>query len=135
MPATVRIVLLVLACLTVGCGDPAPVPIHGTVTLDGQPLTSGDLVFQRAAAGSAEQVIGNAQLDASGKYTVYCKGKEGLPPGTYKVVVTSSEPSNPKDPYSMPVSKVNKKFTELGATPLTVQVPGSAEQFNLAVTK
>jgi len=43
-----RVLLLLGAfgCFLPGCGGSGPLPVSGTVTLDGQPLPSGDILFE-----------------------------------------------------------------------------------------
>ncbi len=126
--------LTILTLFTIGCG-PSQFPVAGTVKLDGQPLTSGSVTFH-PTSGSAEG-IGNSEIDSSGNYKLMSGGKPGVLAGSYKVVVVASGPSNPADPYSIPVSMLDKKFTEVATTPLTIEVaPGtSPDKYNLEVTK
>jgi hypothetical protein len=49
------------------------------------------------------------------------------------VVVLATKPSNAKDPYSLPVSVIDKKYNQLDTTPLTVDVP--SDKYDLSVTK
>jgi hypothetical protein len=128
---------LFLPLLFVGCG-PSQVPVAGVVTVDGQPLTTGSVTFHSLDKKSETgPVIGHSPIDSAGKYNVVSDGGSGLQAGSYKVVVNAGKPSNPKDPYSLPVLLVNKKFTDLATTPLTVQVDSSAspDRFNLSLTK
>jgi hypothetical protein len=57
------------------------------VTLDGQPVEGATVTFmtddgKQSAAGST---------DAAGKFSLSTNGKDGAPPGTYKVVVVKSK--------------------------------------------
>ncbi len=78
--------------LSVGCGGPAAVatvPVSGKVTLDGQPVISGQVSFAAAddkvGAGLCTGIIG-----ADGEYKISSDGKPGAPLGKYKVTVTPS---------------------------------------------
>lgn len=71
--------LLSLACFAAGCscsGDRRHV-IHGTVALDGSPLTSGVIQFHGAAGRIVTAVVGS-----DGTFTA-----TDLPPGEMKVAV------------------------------------------------
>ena len=72
-----------------GCGDgrPARVPISGQVTIDGQPLKFGSILF-RPASGRAP----SGTLDANGRYVLstYEKG-DGAMVGEYTVAITGNE--------------------------------------------
>jgi hypothetical protein len=80
-----------VAGLLVGCGEsgPALVPVHGTVTLNGKPLEGALVSFQPDAsmedAIPAEDVTG-----PNGNYKALTKGRSGVMPGKYKVVVSKS---------------------------------------------
>ena len=45
-----------------------------------------------------------------GRYTMLTHPRQGAPPGWYKVGVISTEPSDPKNPYSEPRSLIPEKF-------------------------
>ncbi|MCH2115708.1 MAG: carboxypeptidase-like regulatory domain-containing protein [Pirellulales bacterium] len=84
---TLTLVLLLLPAA--GCGDakgPLRVPVVGTVTLDGAPLSAAVLEFFPLS-----QVAGNGghgRTGSSGRYEVATwQGKEGLPPGDYLVTI------------------------------------------------
>jgi hypothetical protein len=87
---------VLVACLAFGCGDSSGVgktyPVSGMVTLDGQPLIpdSGMVMFEPDASrgnDSPFQPAGN--IDDDGRFSLVTKGKDGAPPGWYKVVVTA----------------------------------------------
>ncbi len=89
---------LVLALLgTLGCGggsvEGVPkklVPFSGTVTIDGKPAIGATLQFLQD--GTQTKGVGASSYgvaDQAGKYTLKYRGeKEGVPPGTYKVVIS-----------------------------------------------
>ena len=83
--------LLVGAALMIafaGCGDGRPprVPVSGSVLIDGQPLTRGNIKFVpeggRPSAGS---------IGEDGKFTLTCyDGNDGAIPGMHRVQVASN---------------------------------------------
>ncbi len=80
-----------VAGFLVGCGESGPklVPVTGTVTLNGKPLEGAVVSFQPDAsmpgAMPAEDVTG-----PDGNYKALTKGRSGVVPGKYKVVVSKS---------------------------------------------
>ncbi|QDU74459.1 hypothetical protein Pan97_14670 [Bremerella volcania] len=84
------------ACLFAGCDQgPAREPnpryaVTGTVTLDGQPLTEGEIIFESAedAAAGIPPAIGKIE---NGKYEVKAA------PGTKKVSISVKVPDGPAD--------------------------------------
>jgi hypothetical protein len=61
---------ILLLCLVLGCGDRTRAPISGTVTLDGQPLEKGSILFvpMDGATGTATGgEIENGHYQLSGK--------------------------------------------------------------------
>ena len=91
--------LLLLAMTLAGCsGGPAPPPtvqVSGTVTYNGQPLTSGQVLFQPEKALGAEKTAELVRpavgiIGADGHYTMSSFGEgTGVLPGDYVVAVVS----------------------------------------------
>jgi hypothetical protein len=75
-----------------GCGGrggnlPELVPVQGTVTLDGKPLTGAEVAFIPAGDTRGSGATGYTKED--GKYELAApKGVKGAPAGDYKVVIT-----------------------------------------------
>jgi hypothetical protein len=84
-----------------GCGGPSDdLPrqaVRGTVTLDGAPLKGGLIQFQPDQPGLS--TAGAAGI-ADGTYSV--AKAEGLVPGKYLVMVTSTPPPTPLPPGTAP---------------------------------
>jgi len=74
-------------CASCGGGEGKLYPVEGTVTLDGQPLEGATVTFANGP------VTGSALTTASGKFKLISAGKEGVPAGTYKVVVIKKDTS------------------------------------------
>lgn len=66
-----------------GCGSEPVGEVAGTVTLAGQPLGTGTIVFENPETG----VSISANLAADGSYKLQTAEAEGLPPGKYQVSV------------------------------------------------
>src|SRR5262245_17357041 len=86
MPAScfARVALILLATVVAGCNNSGPeiAPVHGRVTLNGQPLANADIQFQPDGAKRPSM----ARTDAQGGYElVYRRGQSGAIVGTHSV--------------------------------------------------
>jgi predicted RNA-binding protein with TRAM domain len=130
-----RLSLAVLGALTltsaVGCGGVRRVPVSGTVTLDGQPLNGGYLVFTPDTAKGNTARISCTSRIKDGRYDLETNGVtraesgSGVPPGWYKVTFRMLEESTKKHPIA-PIN-VNEKFKSVEKTPLSVEVKDNPE--------
>jgi hypothetical protein len=132
------------AALAAGCGGSSAklVPISGKVTVDGQPVTSGQVSFlplkegegvnAKAAEGS---LPASGQIEANGEYKLFTNGKEGAPLGKYKVIVTPA--MMPTGGKAAPSAPFNAKFFDAKRTPLTRDVVSGAAAgaYDLKLTK
>ena len=82
-----------LAGWAAGCGGPTQPAVRGTVTLDGQPVENGGILFESAGGKAAAAVQG-------GRYEV--PSYRNLSPGTYRVEVNWAKPTGKKIPSSDP---------------------------------
>lgn len=84
-----RIALLIglIGCsLLCGCGgNPATVPISGTVTYQGKPLPSGTIIFESPGSRPATGTIVNGEIV---QVTTYQPG-DGVPIGKHNVAIQS----------------------------------------------
>jgi hypothetical protein len=84
--------LTVAASGVLGCADslPQPVPVEGTVTLDGKPLESGTIRFvPELGRPASSKILEDGSFDLAGE-SVDRTTTDGVPPGKYKVQVSSS---------------------------------------------
>lgn len=118
---------IVLGCCGIlalaGCGEgPVGGPraaVRGEVTLDGQPLEQGSIMFL-PAAGTSGQVTGGPIL--AGRYSI--PAEEGVAVGVNRVEITAMKKSGKQvqDPFGPP-----------GKT-IEMEVPAVAARFNTAST-
>ena len=82
----------------VGCGSgPKLVKVKGKVSLDGEPLAGGIVIFYPQAPGG-HQANAVTESDGSFSLTTFSTG-DGAIPGDYKVLVKYQEPTPvPVDP-------------------------------------
>lgn len=84
--------LVTVALTMTGCEGRDPhgrQAIQGTVTFQGQPLDQGSIRFQ----SPEDSGLSAGALIRNGKYQI--PREQGLPPGTYKVHISSLEPTPP----------------------------------------
>jgi len=120
--------LLALVALT-GCGGgSAGLPVSGTVTVKGQPLTKGFVRFVPDAARGASvgtELVGGIGPD--GKYDI----PNGVPPGWYKVSVATGETVDSTKPYATK-SAVPARYLRPDTSGLTFEVKPNGT-YNLAL--
>jgi len=100
--------------------------VAGTVTIGGQPLTEGVVVFENAAAG----ISVNATVGPDGSYTAKTYDREGLPPGTYQVAVKPVSigdgetplASDPSQSAATTKSVIPEKYQSIKSSELSVTV-------------
>lgn len=84
--------MAVLFSTLVGCGQSLPAnettyPVHGTATLNGEPLKGGKINFTRT---DGLALPGQAKINPEGEYHAFCYARQdGLVPGEYKVSLES----------------------------------------------
>jgi hypothetical protein len=108
------------------------VPVSGKVTLDGAPVTSGQVSLVPVTK-DASGLVSAGQI-TNGEYKIFTGGKEGAPPGKYKVTVT---PSMVPVDGKMPAMGWNKKFMDSNQSTLSVEVKADAPPgaYDLKLTK
>jgi hypothetical protein len=89
-------VALIVVSLCAGCGDQGIklYKVTGTVTVDGEPLSSAGVAFHPdATQGNQLDLLPAATTDADGKYELITTARKGAPLGWYKVVVVPYRPA------------------------------------------
>lgn len=126
---------------SVGCEHKAVetlFPVTGRITLDGQPLPRGSLTLRpELAENNWHQPTG--MIGDEGHFIVYTNGREGVPPGTYRVVVFVTEATSTENGAArpgMPRSLVPQRYNNPDETPLRVQVvaQSSDKTYDLELT-
>jgi hypothetical protein len=79
-----------------GCGGNKPVPVNGTVKLDGQPLASGRIEFRTP---DGKGVVAGTGI-TNGEYNF--SANSGPPPGSYKVSISASKKTGKQIPAGSP---------------------------------
>lgn len=147
MPATCRersarclFSFIVLVTVCAGCGGsdgPVLVPVKGVATVDGAPVAGLGISFRGETAPGKPEYFPGGSTDAKGAYSLITAGKDGAPPGTYKVVVfpPSSAPGAEAPKIAAPT--FNRKYLAPETTDLTVKVGAGAAAgtYDLKLTK
>lgn len=133
----IRFCLLALAIFAAGCGVKSRTsPVTGVVTLDGKPLVGASIHFVPQGAGRDA----TGETDKDGQFTMSTlQPRDGVVPGTYKVVISPSTGAADTKQYASPeeamaaASKappkkasgpaLPEKYTRPDQTPLTQEVP------------
>lgn len=128
--------LLVLFAAVVGCNPSGAslTPVKGKVTVDGQPVTSGHVVYVPTDATDTAGLSAGT-IDSNGEYTISTGGKSGAPLGKYKVMVSPN--TVPVQGATAPAGAFNAQYQDPKKTPLTKEVVSSAAPgaYDLQLTK
>ena len=132
---------------TLGCGKKLPpmAPVSGKVTVNGQPLTAGNVSFipdvkiDKSAKGQKDTApagLSASTVGSDGTYKIITGGKDGAPLGKYKVTVNPSMVPV-ADAKAPPPTGFNQQFTNPKTTPLHVEVIANPEsgRYDLKLTK
>ena len=115
--------LLLASLLLAGCGGEVLGPVKGTVTLDGEPVKQGYVIFRNQAQG----VNIMAEIGQDGAYEVAMANGYGLPLGQYEVYLSPPVPDVPFGPAKEPpraseVAKFPPKYLQGETSGLTLTV-------------
>src|SRR5579871_4133859 len=103
------------------------VQVSGKVTVEEEPLEEGTITFIPDPAKGNTSVFFATGVVENGAYRVSTEGKDGVPPGWYRVIVHDT--SLAKLPTAgPPPSRFHRRFSDPDRTPLSVQVVESGKQ-------
>lgn len=104
-----RMLIVCVCSVALGCGSSTASKVSGVVTVDGIPLTSGDVTFSPVDEGQ----IAYGKIDGSGNYTLSTENQVGAKPGNYvvTVVATGEPPASDKPPPLLTPAKYSDKAT------------------------
>ncbi len=119
------VALGLLICALSGCGGGT---VSGQVTLDGQPLTKGDISFAPTSAGPAAA----GQINSSGNYTLRVGTNTSIPPGSYRVTIMAVEPVAPTPEHLEPLPKLltPARYNNADSSGFTADVKAGANKFD-----
>jgi len=109
-----------------GCGEPNPLgrrAVHGAVTFQGKPVDYGGIQFMPE---DPQRGVSSGAMIEGGKYQI--KTTDGLPPGSYKVMISSADQAEkekvegpPGDERTYAKERIPRKYNL--QTELKVDVP------------
>lgn len=115
-----------------GCSGPNEANVSGSVTLDGQTLTTGNVSFYPEGSGGAPAY---GQIDRQGRYSLSTGTDAGLAPGAYvAIVVATKDPPQPFDATGAeipPIPITPAKYGTIGSSDLHVQVKAGSNDISL----
>jgi hypothetical protein len=114
--------LLVLGC---SAGRDERVPVEGRITVQGQPLLSGTVVFHpNAARGNTctREPRAAIRSDAPGRYQLTTDDKPGAAPGWYRVTVFALKPITRENAQRPPEWLADEKYADVQRSGLEVEV-------------
>jgi hypothetical protein len=98
-------------------------PVRGRILLDGKPVTRGSVSLRPEGTKTWDQPTG--MIGSNGEYVVYTSGREGVPPGKYRVVVfvtDARESSSGAAHPGLPRSLIPERYNDPQQTPFHVEV-------------
>lgn len=119
--------LVLLVTFVLGCGGkgPRPVPVSGTVTVDGRPLAGGAITVAPANGRAAGGRIG-----PDGRFTLSTwRLGDGVAAGTHRVEVIATKPL----PGNRRQWLVPKQVRSLATSPLRLDVTGPTTSAVIAI--
>jgi hypothetical protein len=117
--------LAVILSLIAGCGGASVAEVTGTVTVDGQPLQEGEIIFEAEDGQSTPA----GTMIAGGKYLLK------VAPGRKKVRINASRPTKIPDPVMGAAARESTIAAEFNVeSKLTAQIkPGKQENVDFEV--
>jgi hypothetical protein len=132
----VCIVVPLWAALGAGCGKSSVpmAPVSGKVTVDNQPVTSGQVTLI-PLDDKNHMDLSAGTIDEQGEYKISTGGSDGAPLGKYKITV--SVPMMPTGDNKPPTMPFDRKYADPKGTPLQFEVVSSPAtgQYDLKMTK
>jgi hypothetical protein len=121
--------LLLLLTTLLGCGSEFDLPpmqkVSGIVTLDGAPVTRGNVQFQPDAAQGAKGPPANGAIGPDGHYELTTAGSPGAVVGKHQVLVEAR--ALPKDETdTLPAPLVPEKYFSFSTSGITKEVTAAA---------
>lgn len=122
-----KLAIVALVVCLAGCGQ-GLVDVSGQVMLDGEPLTTGTVVF---TADDKPMAVGDIGED--GRYSLQTGGEPGVLPGDYRVSVSAYRTRPAVDGTGEPIPELltPAKYNNAATSGLTATVGGGNDEINL----
>jgi hypothetical protein len=125
-----------VSVVVAGCGGPKLVPVEGTITLDGKPLSDATVGLE-LIGGDKEFRLFSAETDADGKFVVksFDTDRRGAVPGEYHVMIRSVKaPPGADEMTVLPPERVPPAYRD-GSLKLMVPEGGTTSADFAIVTR
>lgn len=125
--------LVAIGCM--GCGAGVESRVSGEVTVDGNPLEGGRVVFSPKGEGATQGATG--KIDSSGRYEVQSGRTGGLNAGKYAVTVAArgrTQPTASGGPPAPGKLLTPPKYRSAATTDLFVNVESGSNTIDLELT-
>lgn len=125
------VVLIGLGVLYMGQGSGASlIPVRGKVTVDGQPLTKGLVIFYpNEKKGNLVTEEPRGKIDGDGNYELFSRAGSGAPAGWYQACVVAVEHRNSRHGvHGRPLPIIEAKYFDQKKSPLAVEVKHNASE-------
>ena len=127
-------IVVLVALVALGCGDPNRVNVRGKVTFadDGSPLTRGIVCLDN------DKLMARGTLQPDGSYAIGVeKDGRGIPPGSYKVSILFAQEEIPGGaPYSPRYNKlIDDKYASRNTSGIEIVVDSSTTRFDMKVDR
>ena len=126
---SLSVLMIILGVTLAGCGGDL-VSVKGVVTVDGQPLETGNVSFHPVDGGP----VGHGAIQTNGSFRIRTGTENGLAPGKYRatVVATSEAPEpTPQNPEPLPRLLVPARYGKPETSGLEYTVTSSGGRFEL----
>jgi hypothetical protein len=134
MRSCLHSIVVVVALVALGCGDPNRVNVTGKVTFsdDGSPLKRGVVCFDN------DKIMARGTLKADGSYAIGVeKDGRGIPPGSYKVSIFFAQEELPGGaPHALRYNKlIDDKYASRHTSGIELVVEPSTTRFDITVDR
>lgn len=119
----------IVSCFLAGCGQTT---VIGNITLDGTPLSKGDISFTPVSEGS----VLTGQIDSSGNYQLRLGTGTAIPTGSYRVKIVAVEPVAPtrENPEPLPKLLTPARYGDVSTSGLTADVKAGPNKFDFKLS-
>ena len=123
-----RIIFLLILCTSLGCErGPEMVPVTGTISFQGKPLSYGSVMFQPVGVEGARTA--RSQIDSDGSFALTTeKAGDGVAAGTCHVRITAFESQRPdatvnkQQEMALGRSAIPQRYQNFGTSGIVIEV-------------
>lgn len=123
-------------CVLPGCsGNPHGADVSGVVTLDGERIGPGVVIFSPEDSTLSSS---RGTIDTGGRYHLVTKHDRGVAPGSYQVAVQVYDNTNPPAPgerqWESPAAVVPEKYLKVATSGLKFDVDAGSNTIDISLT-